>query len=197
MIDELVGINYRGRISPNLSSEPTLHPRLVELMKYARRVEDARLVLYTNGDFLDREKFDNLREAGVDEFIITQHGENAPRSLRELMVGLSGDERRVVTYQTLAGVHLFNRGIPGLIPPERRTVPNPCFVADYELTVLVNGDVVQCGNDFQGEHIFGNVRERSITDIWHDPGYQAFRKEVRSGLFNQKVCQRCIFDTAT
>lgn len=31
IIDELVAIDYRGRVSPNLSSEPTLHPTLPEL----------------------------------------------------------------------------------------------------------------------------------------------------------------------
>lgn len=194
VIDELAEINYRGRISPNLSSEPTLHPRLPELMTYARRAKNAKLVLYTNGDFLDRRRFDILKEAGVDELIITQHGKNAPEPLTELMGGLTDNEREMVTYQTLAGVNLFNRAIPGLIPPERRTVPNPCFVADYELTVLVNGDVAQCGNDFKGEHVFGNIMERSIMDIWRNPEYRTFRNEVRSGRFQHDVCQRCVYD---
>lgn len=196
VIDELVGINYRGRISPNLSSEPMLHPRLPELMEYARRVKNARLVLYTNGDFLDRRRFDILKKTGVDEFIITQHGENAPKPLTELMESLADDEMKMVTYQTLAGVNLFNRGIPGLIPSERRTVPNPCFVADYELTVLVNGEVAQCGNDFRGEHVFGNVRDGSIMNIWNSPDYKTFRTEVRRSQFNHDVCQRCVFDVS-
>jgi len=196
VIDELADTNYRGRISPNLSSEPTIHPGLPELMAYARKVENARLVLYTNGDFLNRRRFNVLKESGVDEFIITQHGQNAPGPLKELMDGLTDDERKMVTYQTLAGVHLFNRGIPGLISPERRTVPNPCFVADYELTVLADGDVAQCGNDFRGEHVFGNVKDRLIMDIWNDSDYEAFRSEVRRGQFEHDVCQRCVFDAS-
>lgn len=196
VIDELVEINYRGRISPNLLSEPMLHPGLSELMGYARKVKNARLVLYTNGDFLDRGKFNILKKTGVDELIITQHGENTPRLLSELIGSLNEDERKKVMYQTLAGVHLFNRGIPGLITPERRTVPNPCFVADYELTVLVNGVIAQCGNDFRGEHTFGNVRERSIMDIWNSSEYRTFRSEARSGQFNHDVCQRCVFDVS-
>lgn len=197
IVDELANINYRGQISLNLSSEPTLHPKLPALFEYARKVVNARLVLYTDGDFLNRKKFDELKKAGVDAFIITQHGENAPRALTELMAGLTDDERRIVTYQTLAGFNLFNRGIPGLIPLDRRTVPNPCFVADYDLTILVNGDVTQCGNDFRGEHIFGNVGERPILDIWNSPDFKAFRGEVRRGQFNHDVCKRCVFDTAS
>lgn len=196
VIDELAAINYRGRISPNLSSEPTLHPRLVDLMANARRVRNASLVLYTDGDFLDRKKFDQLKEAGVDQFVITQHGKNAPQPLTELMNGLTDDERKSVRYQTLDGVNLFNRGIPGLVSADRRTVPNPCFVADYEFTILVNGDIAQCGNDFAGEHTFGNVKERSILEIWRDPKFKEFRKQVRNGQFDGDICKRCIYDTS-
>lgn len=195
VIDELAENGYRGQISPNLSSEPTLHPRLPELMAYARRVKDARIVIYTDGDFLNRARFDQLRQSGVDAFIITQHGQNAPKPLMELMVGLTPDEGKAVIYQTLDGFNLFNRGIPGLIAPERRTVPNPCFVADYDLTILANGDIAQCCNDFNGEHTFGNVKEKSILEIWNDPEYKAFRSEVRRGQFKHDVCQACVFDT--
>lgn len=194
IIDELVGIKYRGQISLNLSSEPTLHPRLPDLFEYARRIANARLVLYTDGDFLNRKKFNELNRVGVDAFIITQHGGNAPKSLMELMAGLTEKERKFVTYQTLAGFNLFNRGIPGLIPSEQRTVPNPCFVADYDLTILASGDVTQCSNDFRGEYVFGNVKERSVMDIWNSSDFKVFRGEVRRGRFNHNVCKKCVFD---
>lgn len=193
IIDELVSVNYRGRFSPNLSSEPTLDPRLPELIAIARKMDNARIVLYTNGDFLERKTFDALNEAGVDDFIITQHGASAPRGLTELMGNLTDGERRKVTYQTLNGVHLFNRGIPGLIAPEKRTIPNPCFLAD-ELTILVDGKVAQCGNDFRGETVFGNISQRSIMSIWNDEPYRAFRSQVHDGQFKSDVCQRCVFD---
>lgn len=165
-------------------------------MIYARRIKNAQLVLYTDGDFLNRSNFNELKDAGVDQFIITQHGKNAPQDLTELMISLTEEEKRIVEYQTLTNVNLFNRGIPGLIPEGRRTIPDPCFVADYELTVLVNGDVAQCGNDFRGENVFGNINEKPIMEIWNNPSYQAFRKGVRQRQYQSDVCHRCVFDAS-
>lgn len=191
--DDLEFIGYRGRFSPNVSSEPLLHPKLEELITIARKIKHARIVIYTNGDFLDRKKFDALNEAGVDEYIITQHGTTAPKDLVNLMHSLSADENKKVRYQTLSGVHLFNRGIAGLIPPERRAIPNPCFLVD-ELTILVDGKVTQCGNDAQGRHIFGDVNQNSIITVWNDENYKTFRRQVHRGQFKSAVCQRCVFD---
>lgn len=195
IIDELDDIRYCGQIAPNLSSEPTLHPELSELMLYARKIKNARIVIYTDGDFMNRRRFDQLRKTGVDAFIITQHGQNTPKPLTELMDSLTPSEKKVVIYQTLNEFNLFNRGIPGLITSEKRAVPSPCFVADYDLTILANGDIAQCCNDFNGEHIFGNVNRQSIKEIWSSSDYRAFRGEVRRGQFNHSVCRRCVFDT--
>lgn len=194
IISELAAIQYRGQISFNLSSEPTLHPDLPELIADARKIKKARLVLYTNGDFLNRRNFDRLKDAGIDHFIITQHGKSIPSGLSNLMDSLSGGERKTVRYQTLDGFRLFNRGIAGLIPESRRTIPNPCFVAQYDLSILVNGDIAQCCNDFRGENVFGNVHEKTIMEIWDDPKFKSFRNEVKEGQFNSDVCQRCVFD---
>lgn len=195
IIDDLTEIDFRGRIAPHQSSEPLLHPRLTELAAYARdQLPRAEFAIYTNGDFLNRERFDELREAGVDTWIITQHGQNAPRPLLELVHNLTPEESEYVTYQTLDAAKLFNRCIPGLIPEERRAIPNPCFHASYHLQVLVNGDVAQCCMGFMGEHIFGNVMKRNLMDIWMDPVFRTFRKEVGHGQFKLDVCQRCVSD---
>lgn len=196
VIDDLSGINFKGRIVPHQSSEPLLHPRLPQLIAYARkRLPRADLAIYTNGDFLNRERFNKLNEAGVDTWIITQHGQNAPRPLQDLISSLTTKEWEHVTYQTLDGVKLFNRCIPGLIPPERRAIPNPCFHASYHLQVLVNGDVAQCCMGFMEEYIFGNVREKNLMDIWMDPQFVIFRRNVGRGRFELDVCQSCVDDS--
>lgn len=196
VIDDLAEINFRGRIAPHQSSEPLMHPRLSELVTYAnQRLTRADFAIYTNGDFLNRERFDELNEAGVNSWIITQHGGNIPRPLRELVASLTAQERKHVIYQTLEGVNLFNRSIPGLVAPERRAIPNPCFHASFHLQVLVNGDIAQCCMGFMGEKIFGNVRQRNVLDIWMDRGFRKFRTDVGHGKFELEVCQKCVFDT--
>jgi 8-amino-3,8-dideoxy-alpha-D-manno-octulosonate transaminase len=193
-VDELAAVGYRGRFCPNLSSEPLLHPDLAELMAYASgQMSKARIVIYTNGDFLDRRKYDELRQAGASQFIVTQHGEAVSEGFRKLLGSLTPEERRMTVFQTLDEVNLFNRGIPGLIPEDRRTRPNPCYVAQNDFTILVDGGVVICGNDFRGEHIFGNVGESSVVEIWNNPEYREARRQVRRGRFELDLCKRCVY----
>ncbi len=96
IIDELEDANYRGRICFNYSSEPTLHPELPAIIKYARKVKRAKLYIYTNGDFLNRESFDQLKKSGADHFVITQHGENIPEPLSKMLHSLSLDEKNML-----------------------------------------------------------------------------------------------------
>lgn len=198
VIGDLAEVNYRGRIALHQSSEPLLHPNLEGLMDYAdSKLPRAELAIYTNGDFLDRARFDRLNAAGVDTWIITQHGANIPKPLEELIANLTPDERKRVTFQTIWQNKLYNRTIPGLIPEGQRIIPNPCFHANYHLQVLVDGSVPQCCMGFMGEHIFGNVKERNLMDIWMDPEFRTFRTEVGHGQFKLDVCQRCVSDKPT
>jgi radical SAM protein with 4Fe4S-binding SPASM domain len=36
------------------------------------------------------------------------------------------------------------------------------------LTILWNGDVGMCKEDFDGRHIVGNARKTPLQDIWYD-----------------------------
>lgn len=194
IVDELREMKFRGRIMPHCMSEPLLHPELPQLIADAREVEKAKIVIYTNGDFLDQERFDELKRAGVNTLIITQHGKQAPRPLLDLLDNVKQERQVDIIYQDLRYSRLFNRGIPDLIDPDRRAIPNPCWIANCYPQILVNGNVTQCCNDFKGENVFGNVNKRSIMEIWNDPQFRAFRKEVSQGQFNTAVCQRCVFN---
>ena len=198
VIGDLAEVNYRGRIALHQSSEPLLHPNLEGLMAYAdSKLPQSELAIYTNGDFLDRARFDRLNAAGVDTWIITQHGANIPKPLEELVANLAPAERERVTFQTIWQNKLYNRTVPGLIPEGQRIIPNPCFTASYHLQVLVDGSVPQCCMGFMGENIFGNVKERNLIDIWMDPEFRTFRTEVGHAQFKLDVCQRCVSDEPT
>lgn len=196
VIDDLGKVDYRGRIALHQSSEPLLHPNLEGQMAYAdSKLPKAELAVYTNGDFLDRDRFDSLNAAGVDTWIITQHGANIPKPLEELLDNLTPDEQKKVTFQTIWQNKLYNRTVPGLIPEGQRIIPNPCFTASYHLQVLVDGSVPQCSMGFAGENIFGNVKDKNLLDIWRDPEFRTFRTDVGHGKFELDVCQRCVSDT--
>lgn len=196
VIDDLAEVDYRGRVALHQSSEPLLHPNLEGLMAYSDdKLPKAELAVYTNGDFLDRDRFDRLNEAGVDTWIVTQHGSNIPKPLEKLLTGLTPAEQKKVTFQTIWQNKLYNRTVPGLIPEEQRIIPDPCFTASYHMQVLVDGSVPQCSMGFAGENIFGNVKDRGLLEIWRDPEFKTFRADVGHRKFELDVCQRCVSDT--
>jgi radical SAM protein with 4Fe4S-binding SPASM domain len=195
IIDELASVGFRGRLSPHLYSEPLLHPDLEYLIAYAtKKINGVRVEIYTNGNFLDRKRFNELKKSGANRIIITQYEESVPYELQQLLDNLSPDEKRMVAFRTLEDNLLFNRGIPGLIPKERRAIPNPCYIGQDDYVILVDGTVVICCNDFKGEHPFGNVGETSVMEVWDNSEYERIRNDVRRGKFELDVCKRCVFD---
>lgn len=61
------------------------------------------------------------------------------------------------------------------------------------MTIMANGNVVPCTQDYDTEMTMGNVREQSLKEIWNGPKYQAFRRAHITGdfTFNTKCRDRC------
>lgn len=68
-----------------------------------------------------------------------------------------------------------------------------CEFPWYSLTVMADGSVVPCTQDYNAEMTFGNARESSLADIWNGPKYEQFRKWHINGDFPQgyKCVGRC------
>jgi len=61
------------------------------------------------------------------------------------------------------------------------------------LTIMSNGDVVPCTQDYDNEMIFGNIKENSLEDIWNSKKYEEFRSWHVDGNFpaGNKCNERC------
>ena len=69
-------------------------PRLLNWVEYMNReLPKARIKIVTNGDFLNEERYKQYRQAGVDVFYISQHGEQLHRKCRTLLEKLSAKEK--------------------------------------------------------------------------------------------------------
>jgi len=66
----------------------------------------------------------------------------------------------------------------------------PCYRLWLTFTVLWDGRVSMCCADFDGRHIFGDVRTQSIADVWNSPIYRAARRQhLESG--GPGICRSC------
>ncbi len=61
------------------------------------------------------------------------------------------------------------------------------------LTVMANGDVVPCTQDYDAELSFGNIKDMSLEDIWNGEKYKEFRRMHITGTFpaGHKCAERC------
>jgi radical SAM protein with 4Fe4S-binding SPASM domain len=73
------------------------------------------------------------------------------------------------------------------------------YVSEYceypwtSLTVMANGEVVPCTQDFDTEMTFGNVRDHTLEEIWNSEAYKEFRRWHVTGDFpkGNKCNERC------
>jgi MoaA/NifB/PqqE/SkfB family radical SAM enzyme len=69
-------------------------------------------------------------------------------------------------------------------------VQYPCYRLWLTFTVLWDGRVSMCCADFDGRHIFGDLRSQTIAEVWNDPLYRAARRQhLESG--GPGICRSC------
>jgi radical SAM protein with 4Fe4S-binding SPASM domain len=61
------------------------------------------------------------------------------------------------------------------------------------LTIMSNGNVVPCTQDYDTEMVFGNIKNNSLEDIWNSDKYKEFRQWHIDGNFpkGNKCNERC------
>lgn len=190
IINELVELKWFGQIQLNFYNEPLLDERLPELTKYARlKLPASSIAIYTNGDFLTIGLYKRLIEAGVTDFIITQHQQitDSIDKLLEFRNAIGNNHVKVICKK----LECFSSrsGLIQLSPEEKRTKycpwPTHNFVVNYE------GETVLCCNDYLNTVKLGNIGEKKLIDIWNTPYYKQIRNDLNRGIFRHEICKGC------
>lgn len=189
IIDELSNIRFAGRISPHFYGEPLLDKRLPKLISYARkRCPYSYIMFDSNGDFLTEELLLELIKNGLDRIAITNY-DNFEKSV---LVGLSRKYFTHVSYIGYRDMHLVNRA--GMIFDEKKHsfVNKPCLRPSTQLVINWKGNVLLCCNDYYEKHIFGNVKDKPILEIWNSEKFKRYRELLRKG-YREKIdiCKDC------
>lgn len=197
IIDELAELNYYRTVYFNIYNEPLTDERLPEFIGYTRyRLPKTTIEISTNGDYLDYSLYCLLLEKGVNRFVISIHGEKPSVKLAETFKNISEKEKtknlivRNVYKDYINGQDVFfNRG--GAIRINKRLADSkPC---EYVLACNIDytGKVILCCNDYSGEHVFGNVENQPLRDIWLDKNYMILRNRIALGYRDLSICKKC------
>ena len=75
------------------------------------------------------------------------------------------------------------------LPPEKRV---PCPWLFDRMCITTEGDFTYCGADVRCDYVIGNIKDRTIADVWNGPEYA----EIRNAHLNRrggevKMCAEC------
>lgn len=200
IIGQLAAHGFDGKIKYHFFNEPLLNKDLETLVAYAHaHLPRARNVIYTNGDALTERRARSLFDAGVERFFVTDHGGRKQTPFVAARGTRSRWSRSGVTVRTIGrDTFLFNRG--GLLDLSRTRQFSYCAYPAYEAVIDIHGNVLMCCNDYHGAHVFGNVRETPLLEIWESEAMRRTREELLRGVFRAEMCQHCVagdFDPTT
>ena len=206
---------------PMLTGEPFSDPDIIERLRYAREKlqPETKIRLHTNGSLMTMAEIDAMAELPNIEIFVSING--ATREMRHEMMGIDDFnavvpkidylEKKGILHQTsmvwypnipLEHVNMMARfpraciftfhNSCGLSYRYRRIRPTNCSRIHDILSVKVNGDVCLCCFDVLSKVVFGNVREKSLKEIWESE-LRVRYEEMHSKFMGEKMplCGEC------
>jgi radical SAM protein with 4Fe4S-binding SPASM domain len=192
LISQLSSIGFKGRFSPVFYNEPLLDHRLPQLVDHAHRnLPDAEFIIYTNGSLLSSDKAKQLLDAGACGITVSQYEKNLPKDDAKVALGaLPSRYLKKIRYRIMTDdMTLSTRG--GLVDVKNPIFKTSCFQSSVTMTIDFKGNVLLCCNDYGAKHIFGNIGEKHVLDIWNSSDFKVLRKSLRSGNFDIDLCKTC------
>jgi len=197
LISDLKVMNYKGLIAPHLYGEPMSDTRLASWIKHIKEeLPGTQVKVVTNGDYLNKNSYQELVQAGVDYFHVSKHSDHLAKGAVELFESLSERERkkRIIVldyYEDYRSKQelLNSRGGQIDLKKEKRH-PESCIYVAYPV-IDTFGNIILCCNDYDSKYVSGNIMERSLIEIWKDPKNIKFRKRIFEGNMDLPICQNC------
>ncbi len=189
IIEELSSMNFAGRISPHFYGEPLLDKRLPEFISFAReKCPSAEILFASNGDLLTEEILCELVKMGLDSVLVTNYDDFEKPNLVEL----SRKYPAHVRYRNSKDMWIFNRAGAQMVERSGNFRAVPCLRPSRQLVINWKGNIVLCCNDYYEKHVFGNVKDDSIQEVWYNDKFSEFRKILRQGdRAKIDICENC------
>ena len=208
--DQLASINFTGIINISGTGEPLLTKHVANIVKQFGDA-DLHTEIVTNGDMLVKkggsELIVKLYLVGLRQFVISMYdGPEQIESFNTLFASCGIDkslyslrdrwydesEDYGLLYTNRAGniglEHLSDIAKQKLITSGRAA----CFYTHYSMMIDWNGDVLLCCQDMYNRTVrFGNVKDRSLIDVWKDAKLMEFRNKLKNGERSLSPCNNC------
>lgn len=188
VIDDLKSMGFKGRLSPHFYGEPLSDARLEKFIRYTKKsLPQCTVKLFTNGDLLTFERFESLRDSGVDIVRISNHDRILNETVSRLkarypqMIEVIDYYSDYISSKTL----IFNRG--GLLDTGKK-MSRTCHFVNF-VTIDYRGNMVLCCNDYTSSVVLGNVHKETVKTIWNRHSFR--RACIMNGLWLYPICKKC------
>lgn len=161
-----------------------------------RATEGIQSLLYWKKELKSNTPFVEL------QFLVLKHNEHQIDEIKQLAKKLGVNKLSLKTAQIID----FEDGselIPSISKYARykkihngkyirkKKVCNKCWRAFSGAVITVNGDVLPCSYDKNGEYAFGNIHQQSLKEIWHNDKAKQFRQQILSDRKAYEICRNC------
>jgi radical SAM protein with 4Fe4S-binding SPASM domain len=196
IIDNLVNLNYNGKIGYYSNNEPLMDNRIYDFIKYGvQNLPNAYHFLFTNGTLLDCDKFQTLIDLGLNHLFIDNYNDDLELhpNIRKIYDKYK-DKNFSLDCQIL--IRLNDEVLSNRVgsAPNGRKIAKPikaqCNLPFRQLIIRADCGVNLCCNDALGRITLGNVEEQTLEEIWfskkHFDILESIRKNLRIG-----ICKEC------
>ena len=192
ILGRLQEYGWHGWIDLVRYNEPLLIRELPAIIKTIKQaLPKCRIKCHTNGDKLTMDKARELIAAGVDKFIVTQH----PPSTDEWYENISRIKAAFPKNVTLFAITRWvNRG--GAVdnknlPQHKNKFRHGCYETQH-VEIDMDGNIILCNQDFFKQHTLGNLKDKSVRELYYDPHWLAYRAALRSAKPGLAICKACM-----
>jgi radical SAM protein with 4Fe4S-binding SPASM domain len=149
-----------------------------------------------------KRRLQSRRPHVVFQFLVVQPNQHQIPEIYKLAWEIGADEVKLKTAQ----VYDYQNGNP-LIPTIDRfaryrrsadgtwqvkhALTNHCWKLWHSCVITWDGLVVPCCFDKDAQHRLGDLKKATFRELWHAPGYTAFRKAMLRGRDQIDICRNC------
>lgn len=181
IIDELSQIKFIGSIRPYFFNEPLLDKRLEKFIRYAReKCPQANILIKSNGDLLTYEKYKVLKDAGVNNWRITQYDGVFSKNIIDIFLKLDLEERKNFEVRILDEFY-ENRAREDKKIVDKNILNSPCDFPQEALYITSDGIVALCPSDGFGKVVLGDTNMQNVVDIWQSEKFKKVRGYLERG----------------
>lgn len=198
IILDLKAWGYEGMLSLYVNNEPLLDTRIVEWHRYVKeQLPNCRIKFFTNGTLLSMQKFKELIPF-IDYMVINNYSETMKLhpNVKEIVAEIKAHKEQYSGKEIVVNIRyikdvLTNRA--GEAPNKKsgkKIIKEPCIMPYTDMVIFSNGNVGICCNDATEKTNLGNIKDKSLQEIWEDQ-CRAMHQKLAKGRHELDFCKYC------